>query len=379
MTVAAVVLLGLIWGYRRWTAANSAQPVSAAALPPGSFRVTADQLAGLKIQSVTKRSFRTELVTEGKISLNADRTTAVFSPFSGRVTRVIAAPGDRVQTGAPLAAIDASEFAQAQSDLSVAVAQLKLTQVKEQRAKGLYEAKGGSLQDWQQTQTDLLAAQTALANVRNRLRILGKGDTQIATLQKGGKLDPQAYIVAPINGEVTDRQVGRGQYVQAGASTPVYTIGDLSSVWLVANVREVDAPQLHRGQEVDVLVRALPGRVIHTKLTYVSPIIDPVTHRVAVRAEIDNRDGNLKPEMSATFTIYTSELTAVVAVPEEAIVYEADSARVWVVSEKDTLAPRQIKVGRRTGTWVEVTGGLQGGEQLVTSGSLFIDRAARPE
>lgn len=374
-----MVLLGLVWGYGHWTRNSAAQTATPVAPAPGTFRVTPAQLAGLKIQTVAERPFRSEQVTEGKIALNADRTTPVYSPFSGHITRVIAAPGDRVQSGAPLAAIDANEFAQAQSDLSVAVAGLKLAHTKEQRAKGLYEAKGGSLQDWQQAQTDLLAAQTALASVRSRLRILGKSDTQIATLEAGGTLDPLTYIVAPIGGEVTDRQVGPGQYVQAGASTPVYTIGDLSTVWLVANVRESDAPLIRRGQAVDVRVNALPGRIIHAKLTYVAPMIDPVTHRVAVRADIDNHDRDLKPEMSATFTIYTSEVTPVVSVPDEAIVYEADTARVWVVVQKDTLAQRQITVGRRAGNWVEVIGGLEAGEQLVTSGSLFIDRAARAE
>jgi cobalt-zinc-cadmium efflux system membrane fusion protein len=379
LAVAAILILGSTWGYNHWTRNGAAQTESPTAAPTGSFRVTPAQLAGLKVQTVAERPFRTEQVTEGKIALNADRTTPVFSPFSGRVTRVIAGLGDRVQSGASLAAIDASEFAQAQSDLSVAVAQLKLAQTKEQRAKGLYDAKGGSLQDWQQAQTDFLAAQTALAAVRSRLRILGKSDTQIATLEAGGTLDPLAYIVAPIAGEVTDRQVGPGQYVQAGAGTPVYTIGDLSSVWLVANVRESDAPQMRRGQAIDVRVNAFPGRIIHAKLTYVAPVIDPVTHRVAVHAEIDNHDGSLKPEMSATFTIYTSEATPVVSIPEAAIVYEADTARVWVVTAKDTLAQRQISVGRRAGNWMEVVSGLKAGEQLVTSGSLFIDRAAKPE
>ena len=260
------------------------------------------------MQTVAERPFRTEQVTEGKIALNADRTTPVFSPFSGRVTRVIAGLGDRVQSGAPLAAIDASEFAQAQSDLSVAVAQLKLAQTKEQRAKGLYDAKGGSLQDWQQAQTDFLAAQTALAAVRSRLRILGKSEPEIATLEAGGTPTPSPTSSPQSPGRSPTAKWAPGSTCRpalAHPSTPSATCRPCGSSLTSASQIAPDA----RGQAIDVRVNAFPGRNIHAKLTYVAPVIDPVTHRVAVHAEIDNHDGSLKPEMSATFTIYTSEAT----------------------------------------------------------------------
>src|SRR5581483_4974210 len=132
----------------------------------------------------------------------------------------------------PLLAVDATEIVQAQSELLNAGSQLKLARITEERRRAAFEAKGGSLQDWQQAQAELATAQTAFEAARDKLRILGKSDAQIASLQSAAKPDALAYVLAPLGGTVTDRAVGPGQYVQAGGPTPVYTIGDLSSVWL---------------------------------------------------------------------------------------------------------------------------------------------------
>jgi cobalt-zinc-cadmium efflux system membrane fusion protein len=169
--------------------AGKGQPTGQAAPPqvPGSFRPTEEQWKALKIEAVDARSFRSERVTEGNIALDDDLNTPVFSPYSGRVTRLIAKLGDKVERGAPLFTVEATEFVQAANDLITAVsgqktARVQLTQaeINEKRAHELYVAKGGALKDWQQSQTDLAAAQNtlrsteiALAAVRIRLKILG--------------------------------------------------------------------------------------------------------------------------------------------------------------------------------------------------------------
>jgi len=335
--------------------------------------------------------FQSEVVTDGKIAINADKTTPVFSPYSGRVTKVMANLGDLVRAGTPLLAIAASEFAQAQNDLLAATSaldtarsQLTLAQANEQRKHGLFDAKAGSLQDWLQSQADLVtaesnlrAAETAVGLVRNRLRILDQSDAQIGALEKEKTMSPVTLVVAPIGGTVIDRQVGLGQFVQANAGTPVYSIGNLSTVWLIANVREVDAPRVRLGAPVEVRVLAYPQRVFKAKLTFVAPSVDPNTHRLSVRAEISNQDGMLKPEMFATFSIGKGGESAAPAVPDSAIIYEGDTARVWVARDDGTLVVRAIQTGRTSEGQVEVVAGLTVGEKVVTSGSLFIDRAAR--
>jgi membrane fusion protein, heavy metal efflux system len=371
---------------------------AAAIYPPGTFRPTQQQWRGLKLEPVTVRAFRPQQVTEGTIAVDDDLTTPVFSHYSGRVIKVIAMLGDVVEPGAPLFVIHASEFVQAQNDLITALAnlqsarsQLKMAQTTEKRTHELYLAQGGSLKDWQQAQTDLITAQNTVRSdeiaqhaVRNRLRILGKTDQEIASLeaQPAQKLEPVATVTAPVRGTITQRQIGVGQYINseaAGATNPVYTISDLSTVYLIANVREVDAPLMHVGLPLEVHVLAYPGRVFKGKVSYVAPSIDPNTHRLPVRADVENPDGALKPGMFANFGIITGEASSAPAVPQEAIVYEEDRARVWVAGDGDTLALRQIRTGRSSEGMVEVRDGLSAGEKVVTSGTVFIDRAARAD
>lgn len=344
--------------------------------PPGTFQATTQQLKTLTIAPVALRSFYSQEITEGKIAINGDRSTPVFSPYSGRITRVIAGLGDEVKAGQPLAIIEATEYAQAQNDLATALAQVKLTRASETRKHALYDAKGGSMADWQQAQADLATAETTLRSVRARLRILGYDEHAIDALASDEHPVPVTRIVAPISGVIVDRQVGPGQYAQSGASTPIFTVADMSSVWMVANVREADTAHMQRGQMVEVKVLAYPERTFTARIIYVAPTIDPNTHRLIVRAVIDNHDGALKPEMFASFRILTSDDVQAAAVPESAVVYEGDSAHVWVVQTKNAIAIRPIRVGRANDGYIEVLDGLKAGESIVTKGSLFIDRAA---
>jgi len=394
LVVGAAIFVWPVIGKNAADQAERAQPALSQAAP-GTFRPTKEQLAGFRIEPVRLVSFRPEQVTEGSIAIDDDLTTPVFSPYSGRVIKLIAKLGDHVEAGAPLFEIQASEFVQVQNDLITALAslqtarsQLAQAQINEKRAHELYLAQGGSLKDWQQAQTELVAAQNtvrsneiALAAVRNRLRILGKNDKEIAALeaQPTQKLDPVTVVTAPIGGTITQRQIGLGQFINStagGASGPVYTIGNLSTVWLIANVREADAPLMQVGLPVEVRVLAFPGRVFKAKISWVAPSIDPNTHRLSVRADVENPDRELKPGMFANFSIITGKAATAPAVPQHAIVYEGDTARVWAVGEDGTIAARSVRVGQITDEMVEILGGLSPGEKVVTSGALFIDRAA---
>jgi cobalt-zinc-cadmium efflux system membrane fusion protein len=273
--------------------------------------------------------------------------------------------------------VESPEFVQAQNDIESASTQIKLARINESRKHALYEAKGGSLQDWQSAQADLTTAETVLNSVRNRLRILGKSPADIAAMESNQKINPVATLVAPIGGVVIDRQLGPGQYIQAGGG-PVYTIADPSSVWLLANVRESDAGLVKLGQPVEVRVLAYPKRTFKARVTYVAAVVDPSTHRLPVRAEVENRDGALKPEMFATFRILTGEPVESPAVPQSAIVYEGDAAHAWVLGEDGLISYRSIRPGRSEDGLVEVLDGLKTGERIVTKGGLFIDQVAAP-
>jgi cobalt-zinc-cadmium efflux system membrane fusion protein len=239
------------------------------------------------------------------------------------------------------------------------------------------------LKDYQQSQANLIQAQndmrssqTALEASRNKLRIFGLSEDDIETFRRQGRINPEITISAPIAGTVVQRKIGPGQYVSAGASDPVYVIGDLSTVWLTAFMRETDAAAVTLGQEITFGVLAFPGRTMSARLNYVATAIDPATRRLLVRATIDNRDGQLKPEMFANVTIFSPSDHPAVGVPKTALIYEADQVRVWVAHEDKSIELRQIKPGLTNGDLVEVLGNLKPGEMIVTKGSLFIDRAA---
>ena len=361
-----------------------------------SFKVTDKQWAALKVQPVEEHIFQDASETDGKIAIDDDRVTPVFSPYSGRVTRMMVRAGDTVNKGDPLFGIQATELAQAQNDLITAVAslrtakaQLNLATTSEKRQHDLYSAQGAALKDWQQAQVDLATAQggvntasIAVAAVRNRLRIFGKSDHDIDQLESTldiMQVDADTMVNAPISGTVVQRQIGLGQNIvsaASGASNPVFMIGDLSKVWLIGYAREDDATFMHTGDIVEVGVGAIPNKVFKARLAYVAASIDPNTHRLAVRAEVENPTGELKPEMFASFRIITSEDDAAPGVPESAIVYEGTSAHVWLADDKaKTLELRPIKIGRSSHGLVEVLEGLQQGDKVVTSGAVFIDRA----
>ncbi|MBL6618281.1 MAG: efflux RND transporter periplasmic adaptor subunit, partial [Reyranella sp.] len=388
-----LVGLGIVAGWIFYTPDGNAlvrqgNPVEA----DGAFRPTDSQWSGFKFAKVEPLAFREERATDGRIAINEDTTTPVFSPFSGRVSRLIARPGEYVQRGQPLFAIEASEFVQGHNDLITAVAgvekarsRLVLAQAAEKRQKELLAIRGGALKDYEQAQSDLVAAQgdlrsadITLAAARNRLRILGRSDEEIADLEKRDRIGAETIVDAPISGMVIQRRVGLGQYINAGANDPVYTIGDLSTVWLVANVRESDAPRMKVGAPVRIMVLAFPGQVFNATLTYVAPALDPNTRRLPVRAELKNPNLELKPEMFASFRIVSGADRSMPAVPADAIVYEGANARVWVARpDSKTVVSRSIVVGDTSDGMVEVKKGLEVGETVVTSGTLFIDRAAR--
>jgi cobalt-zinc-cadmium efflux system membrane fusion protein len=386
----AVLILSTIAAQALLTAPEEAV-THAASNSSGTFKLTAAQMEYVTTAPVQSVPFRGQQTTEGVIALDDNRTVQVFSPYSGRVARLSAAPGDVVAPGTPLMTVEATEIVQAQGDLTTAAnaletarAQLKLAETAAQRQRDLYEAKAAALKDLESAEADLVNARARLRTAdsdhtaaQNRMRILGKSDREIATLEKQSAvaLDREAVIRAPFAGTVIQRQVGVGQYIQANAANPLYVIGDLSKVWLIANVRESEVSTVKIGQDVDVRVPAYPDRVFHARITYIAASVDPATHRLPVRAEVENPDGALRPQMFASFEIVTDSEHMALAVPDDAVVYEGTAAHVWVMQADKSLVRRQITPGRRQSRLIEVVAGLVDGDEVVTSGPLFIDHA----
>ncbi len=355
-----------------------------------AFAPTPAQWASLTIAPVEPRVFRSEHVTEGKIAVNDDRSTPIFSPYSGRVTKLLVQPGDAVRRGQPLFVVEAADMVQAQNDfisvltaMNKARAQLRVAEAVEKRHRELYADKAVAMRELEQAQAGLVAAQndarsatTALEAGRNRLRLLGKTDDEIGAFEETGRISAETPIYAPIDGTIVQRKVGPGQYVNAGNGDPVFVVGDLSSVWLIAFVRETAASKIQVGQQIEFTVLSQPEQTYRGNVSYVAATLDPTSRRLLVRAVIPNPDGSLKPEMFATVNIFTGEGDAYPAVPREAVIFEGGDARVWVASQNQTLELRKIVPGMSESGMVQVLDGVRSGERVVSKGSLFIDRAA---
>jgi cobalt-zinc-cadmium efflux system membrane fusion protein len=392
---AAVVVVALIgaagWYWR--PLANSAAPpdnVRPPAVAKSGLLLTPEQLATIRIETVSEEAFAPETTTEGKITVDEERVTPVFSQFAGRVTKIFGKPGQQVEQGAPLFNLEAVDVVQSQNDLMAAVttlnkarSQLRLAQTAEKRLHDLAAANAIATREYQQAQNDLTAAQNdvrsgeiGLEAVRNRLRIIGKSSAEIASFEQTGKMSTETTVLSPIGGMIIQRKVGLGQFLSAGASDPAFTLGDLSRVWLVASVRESDVGSVFVGQKLEFRVVAYPDRMFTGEIALIGSSIDPASRRIPVRANIDNSEGLLRPEMFTSVRLIGKSEGKSASIPREALIYEGDRTRVWVMGSNDRLELRQVQPGLMSGNRIQIVKGLKKGERVVTRGALFIDRAA---
>ena len=358
---------------------------------PDFLRVVPDQMHQLEIVKVVTYAFRAQTSAIGQIGYNEDASTIVLTPFSGRVTRLIAKLGDQVKRGDPLLEIDSPEqfvqqndFIAAQAAKRKASSQHNLAQILENRVRGLHEGKAAPSKDLQQAEAqlagaenDLQSADTAFEAARVRLRILGRSDAEILKLEQTGTLSRVTTITAPISGTIVSRKVGPGQYVKADSGEALYTIADLSTMWLKAQIFEQDIAQVRIGQEIEARVSAVPDRIFKARINAINSASDLATRRVVVRSEIENADGLLKAEMFAMFKISIDDGSASPAVPTDAVIREGNVATVWVETEPMLFKRRVVDIGTQQDGLTQIRSGLDFGELVVARGAIFVDNEWR--
>lgn len=387
----AALLAGGAWLYLSQAEPPPAQTPALERLPAGEFRLHDNEIRALRIEPVPMREFRPERLAEGRIAYNDDRSTPMLSPFTGRVIRALARVGDRVEAGQPLYEVETSEITAAANEWLAALDNVQKTRValeqarrEEARQLSLFSARAASQRDVEQARAATNAAdadaRSAVAQAeahRDRLRVLGRTAEQIAEIERTRQVSGLITVTAPLAGTITQRRVGPGQWVSAGQGDPVFTIADLSTMWLVANVRELDVPMIQVGQAVQVTVGALPGREFPARIVRTSAGLDPATRRLTVMAEVQDPEGVLRPEMFANFRITVGEPERSPAVPASAVIFRGSEAFVWVALPEGRFTMRRITPGIRTVDMIQARDGIEAGERLVTGGALFIDRAAR--
>ncbi|UAK26466.1 efflux RND transporter periplasmic adaptor subunit [Sphingomonas nostoxanthinifaciens] len=390
LALLAVVALFAVIALIRWATATPPPPVETT--PPGTFRPTAEQRATFAIKTVGNGDAMDVIGASGTIGIDQDRSTPVVMPYGGQVVSVAVEAGEMVRQGQALLTIRTGDVVDARNALLAAAAaqanaasQLRTAQTNVKRQEEIYRTAGGALRDYQQAQNDLVAAQAAarsaeaaLGAARDKLAIFGKSPAEISAFERSsavGGIDVSTVLRAPISGIVADRSISPGEYVGAGGDKPVMTIADPTHLWLVAQLAESDAAQVHVGDPVEVTTPAFPGRTFRAVIDNIAAALDPVTHRLPVRASIFDATRSLKPQMFASFTILRPVHGQTLAVPAGAVIHEGDSARVWVARPDGLLASRDVQLGDAENGMVRIVGGLRPGERVVTSGAIFVNEA----
>ncbi|HUN96128.1 MAG TPA: efflux RND transporter periplasmic adaptor subunit [Bradyrhizobium sp.] len=339
-----------------------------------SVELTEKQLAAIKVAPVGLRSFETLKTAVGTIDFNQNKTVQVFSQYPGKIVRAFFNLGDTVKKGDILFTVDSPDLLQAESTLLAASGVLQLQTRTLARASQLLKAGGSAQKDVDQATSDHQTAEANFKAAKDAVRIFGKTDAEIDQILAQRKVDSTLYVPSPIAGTVIARNAAEGFLTQPGAAPAPYSVADLSTMWMIANVIETDAPFYHLGQEVQVRVPAYPDKVFKGHITTVGSMIDPNTHRQLVRSEIADPDHLLRAGMFASFLIRLTDPVQSAAVPVDAVVREGDGTMtVWVTTDRRRFTQRTVTIGiQQQDGFSQVLSGLQANELVVTDGAVFL-------
>jgi cobalt-zinc-cadmium efflux system membrane fusion protein len=347
-----------------------------------SITLSESQQASVKVEAVGYRVFPIEKSAVGSIDFNEDLSVQVFTPYQGKIIALFARIGDDVKKGQTLFTIDSPDLLQAESTLISTAGVLELTTRSLARLKELYQSRAISQKDLEQAVSDQQTAEGALRAARNAVRIFGKSDAEIDGIIKDHMADSTLVVPSPISGRITARIAAPGLLVQPGGTAP-YTVADISKVWLIANVPESDSPNLRVNQNIRARVMAYPDRAFVGEITTIGAAIDPNTHRLFVRSEINDPQHELRPGMFAAFSIQTAEPARALAVPFDGVVREGDGTMtVWVTKDRHHFERRTVRIGLQHGGYDQIIDGLQPGELIASEGALFLSNffaAASPD
>jgi membrane fusion protein, heavy metal efflux system len=354
---------------------TSAVTIRTAVSPSGAPSVDLNdkQLQSVKVEPVGDRVFPVEKSAVGSIDFNEDMTVQVFTPYQGKIIDLYAKVGDEVKKGEPLFTIDSPDLLAADSNVIAAAGVLDLTTRNLARLKALYQSRAVSQHDLEQGISDQQTAEGALRAARDAVRIFGKTEADIDKIVAARMADPVLIVPSPIDGRVTTRNAAPGLFVQPGNTPAPYSVADISTMWMLANVAESDSPVFRLGQGVKVSVVAYPGKTFDGSITTIVPIVDPNTHRMLIRSQISDPEHELRSGMFATFVIRTGEPERSLAVPLNGVVREGDGTMTtWVTSDRRRFTQRIVKIGMQKDGYRQILDGLQPGELIASEGAVFL-------
>jgi len=325
---------------------------------PGIVSIPPERLQtiGVKYEQVARRPLEKLLRTVGRVAVDERRLAKVTIKFHGWIEQLfVSATGDHVKKGQKLFAIYSPDLVATQEEYLLA-----LQSRKQLGDSTIPEVASGS--------KDLLEA------TRHRLHLWDIGEEHIRELERTRRVTKTLPLHSPISGTVISKSILQGAHVEPGEE--LYTIADLSRVWILADIYEYELPFVRVGQKATVSLSYDPGTAFTARVGFIYPTLDPKTRTAKVRFELDNPDEKLKPDMYANVELRV-DLGTKLAVPQESIIESGQKQVVFLHQGGGKLEPRVIKTGIKTGEWCEVLTGLKEGDHIVTSANFLIDSESR--
>ena len=344
-----------------------------AAGQPQLFTVPQEQMSHIQIATIAPHALTRTLRLSGQVAYNGFKTTPVISAVGGPVARILAFPGQQVRRGDPLLEVASPDFSLLRASYLKAKNSSDLADKNYQRAQDLYAHHAIAEADLLQAESAKNQAQADLTASEQSLRILG-----VTQFDKIADVSPSADIpvLAPISGEVVDRQCSPGQLLQAG-TTQCFTISDMTTVWVLVNVYQNQLAYVHNGEEVTVQTDAYP-QTFHGKISYLSPALDPTTRTLQARIVAENPGYRLKNQMYVTATVVAGTIRNAITVPAAAVLRNTENQPFVYVQNGSAqngaaqFARRMVEIGETQDSQIQILSGLAAGDKVVADGSLFL-------
>jgi cobalt-zinc-cadmium efflux system membrane fusion protein len=335
------------------------------------FTLSQDQMAHVQVVTVQPTKLTRTLRLTGAVAYNAFKTTPVITQVGGPVSRILVLPGQHVAALQPMLEVSSPDYSQLLDSYLKAADSFRLANKNYARAQDLYQHQAIAQRDLEQAESDRNQAQADLNAAEQGMKILGiKNPGDLAKAPSSA----QIQVLAPIGGEVVERLVSPGQVVQAG-QTQAFTISDLSTVWVLANIYQADLAYVRDGEDVVVQTDAYPGN-FHGRISYVSPALDPNTRTLQARIVVDNPGEKLKKDMYCTVIVTAGSIADAIAVPDSSVLRDDNNQPfVYVATGTNQFGRRDVETGQSQNGQTQILKGISVGEKVVGDGSLFLQFA----
>jgi cobalt-zinc-cadmium efflux system membrane fusion protein len=337
----------------------------------GLFTIPQDQMSHVQIVSVQPSKITRTLRLTGAVAYNAFSTTPVITQVGGPVAKILVVPGDRVKRGQPLLEVSSPDYSLLLAAYLKARDTFRVANKNYERAQDLFAHHAIADRDLLQAESDRIQAQADLSAAEEGMKILGIPKPE--DLEKS-PISAQIPLLAPIGGEVVERLVSPGQVMQAG-TTQAFTISDMSTVWVMANVYQGDLAYVKVGDPATITTDSYPDK-FSGKISFISPALDPTTRTLQARIVVDNPGGKLKKDMYCVATVTAGTIPNAIAVPDSSILRDDENQPfVYVATSSDQFGRRQVHIGQSQNGQTQILKGLSPGDKVAANGSLFLQFA----